>query len=515
MLSPQPSMEGSLLPPNYFLPSIELVRAEAEQWRTLSNTGPGRLPKLFEWSCFVRVQDVSDELLEPVIFGLENTLDALFNHSNEKLLEFKIFQPGDDTMQKWYRLCINCLYKVQRHLYDPQIDRPAQAAMHLKTLIFLHAAPLSSQIQEPWMLIPDIYCSYADALVGTGIFTTETKVTLERVLQAIEASPEENNKVMKLRARANLSLVLDQLDVERDAQIAHTKWVANFLRRNPTAIDNSYLRLLLARPNFPPHPVLNALGTDWIENRKLTARALGLEKKCHVCRIHGVHKTLFRCSRCGCVNYCSPECQKVDWKYHKLSCSKISEFKREVQQLKDTDPEAAQMALDWSKWHDRSYNHIGHAYMHALGLKRDPSRGRTHVVVSEVEYTPHASKDPRFKFRIVRCGVFRLADMASTDLNRTRISDREKRSLRALAGGVRDMFDRVDNSNLREVDAVSMVDFTFGVEISGSNLMCRAIDRVTVEQLPYNSYWRKMLNKGPPPKPFTDFASLRDVEHVF
>eukprot|EP00984_Skeletonema_dohrnii_P010150 scaffold3941_cov78-Skeletonema_dohrnii-CCMP3373.AAC.4 len=35
------------------------------------------------------------------------------------------------------------------------------------------------------------------------------------------------------------------------------------------------------------------------------------------------------CSRCRCVTYCSPECQKADWKLHRSACDKIAAMKAE------------------------------------------------------------------------------------------------------------------------------------------------------------------------------------------
>lgn len=46
----------------------------------------------------------------------------------------------------------------------------------------------------------------------------------------------------------------------------------------------------------------------------------------------------------------------------------------------------------------------------ALGLVRDPSRGRTHIVFKQVEHVPNA-KAPRDKFRIAAAGVFKLDDI--------------------------------------------------------------------------------------------------------
>ena len=36
---------------------------------------------------------------------------------------------------------------------------------------------------------------------------------------------------------------------------------------------------------------------------------------------------MFRCTRCGVVNYCSVECQRVDWKAHREECNRTAETK--------------------------------------------------------------------------------------------------------------------------------------------------------------------------------------------
>ena len=43
----------------------------------------------------------------------------------------------------------------------------------------------------------------------------------------------------------------------------------------------------------------------------------GTAKVCNKCGNPGT----LRCSKCKKVYYCSKECQKSDWKTHKLSCS--------------------------------------------------------------------------------------------------------------------------------------------------------------------------------------------------
>ena len=41
-------------------------------------------------------------------------------------------------------------------------------------------------------------------------------------------------------------------------------------------------------------------------------------EKCEKC----IKPTPKQCGACGKVYYCSPACQKMDWKFHKVSCKK-------------------------------------------------------------------------------------------------------------------------------------------------------------------------------------------------
>ena len=42
------------------------------------------------------------------------------------------------------------------------------------------------------------------------------------------------------------------------------------------------------------------------------------DKSCNHC--HTENTELFKCGNCKCVYYCSKECQKQDWKLHKINC---------------------------------------------------------------------------------------------------------------------------------------------------------------------------------------------------
>lgn len=51
-------------------------------------------------------------------------------------------------------------------------------------------------------------------------------------------------------------------------------------------------------------------------------------KKCQTCGT--AKEQTFACSACKSTHYCSRECQKLDWKDHKLTCGKINVIKQDV-----------------------------------------------------------------------------------------------------------------------------------------------------------------------------------------
>jgi hypothetical protein len=49
-------------------------------------------------------------------------------------------------------------------------------------------------------------------------------------------------------------------------------------------------------------------------------------------------------------------------------------------------------------------------HIHALNLMRDPSRGRTHIVIRKLAFNK-SSKELRDSFKVIEAGVFRIADV--------------------------------------------------------------------------------------------------------
>ena len=86
-----------------------------------------------------------------------------------------------------------------------------------------------------------------------------------------------------------------------------------------------------------------------------------------------------------------------------------SDPRRDALQL--TDPTAAQRELDFRSWCAATLSTSLDVLVSALNLHRNPVRGRTHIVMCELEYTPRVSwKDITRQFRVKTCGAFVFAD---------------------------------------------------------------------------------------------------------
>lgn len=63
------------------------------------------------------------------------------------------------------------------------------------------------------------------------------------------------------------------------------------------------------------------------------------KRECNYCHKTEEKEKFKRCSRCKKVLYCSKECQKEDWKKHKIECEKIVELReKENHSIKIEEP---------------------------------------------------------------------------------------------------------------------------------------------------------------------------------
>lgn len=89
----------------------------------------------------------------------------------------------------------------------------------------------------------------------------------------------------------------------------------------------------------------------------------------------------------------------------------MSEQNKELSALKESGSPAAQRKEDWLKWRMSNHGIPLTTPIHALGLHRDPSRGRSHVLWYTARYTPNAGKDAAKKFTISSISIFKLDDV--------------------------------------------------------------------------------------------------------
>ncbi|EMD32330.1 hypothetical protein CERSUDRAFT_118710 [Gelatoporia subvermispora B] len=409
-------------------------------------------------------------------------------------------------------LQFNAHWKLSIHLTSPRVNRPFDAMPHF--YIMLDTVARNAETGQPiWSQFPALYEAYADARVSCGLFDEDTRIVLEHVLQACDAltKPPMMPVHARLMSRIHLANVLQRLGQDPVAQREHTEWAAQMLRKNPRLVLIDKLHQVFARDD-PPHPVLTALGGQkWLARISRTPTA-GMDerllRRCETCRVREPQKTLFRCAACGMVWYCSKQCQKEGWQTHKEICKGFLQQKADIDKIRQTDPSLAQFVEDFFGWRDAACSNRLYAYSCALGLHRDPSRGRTHLIMGELEYTPQVSKDVRFKFRVTKCGVFRIEDV---------LVDIE--SLATLKNGAGR---RYVDKYMQEADAMdrtkTRTPILVFMGVPGRRPLLKpyswALD--SLREFPHTQDWRDLVNnKGAPPECLRLRSRAQDAEFVF
>ncbi|KAI0798244.1 hypothetical protein C8Q75DRAFT_741096 [Abortiporus biennis] len=541
--APRAHLEGINLPSTFKLPTLSAVRQDIALRASLNNsdfkdtravyvgklgahpTGVGAtlqdplgynmaLPNLFKFAYFTHVEDVPDEFLEDVIWGLQMFIRVLTECSEEELRAVGHYLPHQEAKLAGYFMISNSRYKLCRHLLNPKIDSPQEALPILRAAVDEHVKRLRDlKIRRaPWLENPGLYSLLGDALVSTGEYTEETKLILEHVLQAVEGSPGTAEFThLIIRTRIHLSLVYKELGVEKKKQKEHTEWAAKFIKKTPKMIPIRTLRQMIDRDGQPRHPVYEAIGgLDWIDERPSipSRQSNRMAKNCRNCGGREPLKTLSRCSGCKHIWYCSRECQRANWKMHKDSCREMAEARAKAEALKAVDPKGGQQAEDWIKWRNGSHFANTRALCHALGLHKDPSRGRTHIVFRNVEYAPKASKDIQYKFRITGATVYKIEDVLN-----------EIELLMGLDPGegkeyLANLIHEIDEKNTDGAVIVPMLDLTFGDGVQtwlGSIGM--PLDQI--RKLPYDPQWREKINIDGPAGALRLRTGAKDVEFEF
>ena len=85
---------------------------------------------------------------------------------------------------------------------------------------------------------------------------------------------------------------------------------------------------------------------------------------------------------------------------------------KEAEEISIPAPAEGRRASDWITWRHLKRPNINIARALALGLDRNPSRSRTHILLEEVVHVPDA-KYSRDRFQVAKAGVYKLDDVWS------------------------------------------------------------------------------------------------------
>ncbi|KAJ6600034.1 hypothetical protein DFH09DRAFT_1129272 [Mycena vulgaris] len=517
---------------NFVLPSLDSVRADAVRSREMQEQPenfedivfflppgsganaaalPPRLrlplvfnnlvPNLFRFSYFTRQEDVPEDIMNDCIWALSLFIRVMEDCSESVLRAVGHVKAGNDYRKSKYITLLNARGKIASHLLG--VGRALEAMPHAKAMV----AEECSRGDDSWLINPMPFELYGETLVLSRTDDTEAVKTLRRAMLGLNSGNWPADGLPHLiRTRIFLSRALRNLGPDDEAT-THETWLINWFRKNPRLMRDNDLKYLL----LPAGPILIGLGGEaWLASRKQTTKAdQRLAKACRTCGAREPLVTLLRCNNCKYIYYCSKECQKEHWKHHKIECREMAATQKKIEAMSLTDPEGAKRAADWSLWCNSNHDATQFGLVHALGLHRDPQRGRTHIVVKEVEYVPTASK-LKHKFRVLACGVFRVKDILRDLEAHMRLDRGEGQEY------VDSLFDELDGtrSGPEYGTKVPFIDLSFGEGVSPW-LGSAATTANNLRAMPYNPDWRKGFNIGAPPKPLKLRSGAKDVEHIF
>ncbi|KAJ6469418.1 hypothetical protein C8R45DRAFT_1016962 [Mycena sanguinolenta] len=458
------------------------------------------LPSLFCFSYYAREDDVPEDIVDDCIWALSLHIRIMEECSETVLRAVGHVKEHDDCeLVKYYTLA-NARWKMVFHLLHR--NRAEEAVPIAEAIVEVEC----SHGDDRWLQNPIPFFVYGKTLVRTRSDDNEAAKMLRRALIGLESRPADQAHnaraiVELIQIRTWLARALRNVGLDDEAK-NHEQWLISWFRKNPHLITDKDLQHLL----LPAGPILEGLGGEtWLENRKIitTKTAERSAKACRTCRAREPLVTLSRCNNCKYIYYCSKKCQRADWKDHKVLCREMVAEQKEVECLSLTDPDGAERAADWSVW--RKLPQFD-TLVHALGLRRDPGRGKTHIVFRAVEYVPTATK-LKHKFRVVSCGVFRIKDVLCDielimGLNR---------------GEGQEYVDSLLYEPAEPYATVPHIDLSFGDFGDGIQawLGSGATNVDGILSVPYDPEWWKRLNIGDPPKPIVLRSGAKDVEHVF
>ncbi|TCD61259.1 hypothetical protein EIP91_008708 [Steccherinum ochraceum] len=483
--------------------------------------------KLLRFCLLVEVFDVPDYMLEDIAFISEMFIRAAYEGPQG------IWADGVPGKRgRLYETTLELRMKRIVWLIMEPVNRPLEALeeveLHIKEFDQVLEHDDSPYCDTPWVPGLYIYSRYGDVLVLANKFGPDTHTVLQNILVACcypcnIAAPSADST----RATAHMHLaLLGQISGDKgDEHKRHVEAAARYFRKHRTGTLHAS-NLYLQRPDQPIHPVYVALGEEWFTNRPSKKDDKHPGKFCTYCDKPEMQTTLLQCARCKWVYYCSKECQKGDWKAHKDTCKTYTEDQQVVEQVrKSLGPQVAIRVADYNRWCYSSHYTNSEALIHALGLRQDPNRGHTHIVVREVEcVSGPRPADFRDRIRVTKCSVFKMKDVAGDLAKIVGSSKTPKAYYESMQRMVEEVSQEggdgkpLPGAPPLPFRRLALMYFTFlrGGVFSTSSLQTNHVPEHYVRALKYEPDWREFVNgSGPPPMPFVLPNGPQDAEHIF
>ncbi|TCD61257.1 hypothetical protein EIP91_008706 [Steccherinum ochraceum] len=515
--------------PGIGLPPFAEVRAEVarlsetrrQNVELSSSDYANQFPKLFAFCLYVEMADVPDDMMDDIVFISK----AFLRYLSEDESDVFSRNPGIQ-----YEMSEMIRMKRVTWLTTDIINRPEEALEEVETQMRewgRRPRQYAALRDKPWIEGVALYSRYGDMLILCNKFDEDTRTAIQHLLESAAHPANTNTPNIVLygaMAAMHMALLLEVLDMKGDAQDRHLSVAARYFRKNRTAMRH-VADLFLKRPGQPVHPVYLALGEEWFTNRPTLRDEKHSLKFCLYCSKTEFKATLFRCARCQIVYYCSKDCQKADWKTHKSTCQASAEDQKLVEEMrKKHGPQIGQQAADVVRWRNSQHYANLEALIHALGLRRDPTRSRTHIVIRSVEGVPGPrARDFRDRVRVAQWSVYKIEDVLE-DITKYQGTHRGNNKREAY-NGIQKMLNELlqegpDGKPLpgippKRFKRLAMMDLTIGPGIR-PYVNAIAISENYVRTLKYEPDWRQHINGSTaPPEPFVVLGGADDAEHVF
>ncbi|TCD61254.1 hypothetical protein EIP91_008703 [Steccherinum ochraceum] len=432
---------------------------------------------------------ISDESFPQVIWYLEIALRALSTTPVEVLKQYHMLE----------RHCADNRDEIERvrgrlvSLYvRPVVGRYNDAITEVELQIEAHKTYLKEkgmpEVDMPWEDKSDLCRDYATSRMMTNVLDVETKKLLEIIIAHEDAHYQSRLSVI---LRIHLALVLQHLGVELDKAAALTEWCANFLRSRRSL--QSWVSPLFKREAESAHPVLLALGENWLNEKDTDRERRHQGRICYGCGLSELWTILSQCD-CKQALYCSERCQRDHWRQHRYLCKHMMQIQQQSSSLSRADRRVVKDFLKWNKIEDpRSRD----AFIQALGLNQHACRSRLLVAIRTLDYVPDAEA-LRDRFTVAELGVYRVEDAIEGMMMYLRMSEEGVRELllssESIIGGVEPKEDK-QYRRCTCVHPVVHVTKVRNVDVPGAaGFFCRYTTLGVIEDVTWDRSWRKRVN---------------------